>query len=252
MCKIGCYFIITTHIIVKHVRKSSCSFLVVSGGATAQFVEEAENLFDSFYGVTRVDLGKTLHFPLSGDSPYVGHWTKASMGVSSWIFLKDGKPTFSQPPHSQIGWLMDIAASCHVWRTVKTAGSPFENTLGAICFHCGSNSNQTVGQFVGALKTSIINGLAFSGLHGTKCEDDGTPLLDDLHSLLKVSDASPPNSSTSHSRENPDDVYDSLHVSEAVQQKVAALCAGDIEVFSVAYVSGFIARQLLCGVNCDT
>jgi hypothetical protein len=148
---------------------------------------------------------------------------------------------------------MDIAAACHVWRTVKKAGSPFENTLGVICFHCGSNSNPTVGQFVGALKTSIINGLAFSGLHGTKCEDDGTPLLDDLHSLLKVSDASPPNSSTSHSRENPDDVYDSFHASEAVQQKVAAiLCAGDIEVFSVAYISGFIARQLLCGVNCDT
>jgi hypothetical protein len=48
-----------------------------------------------------------------------------------------------------------------------------------------------VEQFVGALKTSIINGLAFSGLHGTNCEDDHTPLLDDLQYLLKVSDASP-------------------------------------------------------------
>jgi hypothetical protein len=129
---------------------------------------------------------------------------------------------------------------------------PLENTSGAIRFHCGSNNKPTVGQFVGALKTSIINVIALSGLHGTNCEDNGTPLLDDRHSLLKVSDASPPSPSTSHSRENPDDVSDSFHVSEAIQQKVtAAVCAGDMAVLSVAYVSGFIARQLLHGVNRD-
>jgi hypothetical protein len=31
----------------------------------------------------------------------------------------------------------------------------------------------------------------------------------------------------------------------------AAVHAGDMAVFSVAYVSSFIATQLLCGVNCD-
>ena len=34
---------------------------------------------------------------------------------------------------------------------------PLENTLGVIRLHCGSNNNPTVGQFVDALKTSIIN-----------------------------------------------------------------------------------------------
>jgi hypothetical protein len=34
-----------------------------------------------------------------------------------------------------------------------------------------------VGQFVDALKSSIINGLAFRGLCGTNCEDDGATLL---------------------------------------------------------------------------
>jgi hypothetical protein len=99
-----------------------------------------------------------------------------------------------------------------------------------------------VGQFVGALKTSIVSGLAFTGLRSTNREDVGTPLLDDLHSLLKVSDASPPNPSTSHSRENPDDVSDSSHVLVDVQQKAAAaVCAADMAVLSVAYVNGFIA-----------
>jgi len=40
----------------------------------AVFVEDVHKLFDSFNR---------------------GHWTKASMGIKSWIFLKDGKPAFN-------------------------------------------------------------------------------------------------------------------------------------------------------------
>jgi hypothetical protein len=38
--------------------------------------------------------------------------------------------------------------------------------FGAIRLYCGSNDNPTVGQFVDALKTSIINDPASSGLCG--------------------------------------------------------------------------------------
>ena len=44
-----------------------------------------------------------------------------------------------------------------------------------------------MGQFVDTLKTSIISGLAYTGLHNANCEGDGTELLDNLHSLLKES-----------------------------------------------------------------
>jgi hypothetical protein len=54
-----------------------------------------------------------------------------------------------------------------------------------------------VGQFVDALKTSIMNGLAFRDLRNTNCEDDKTE-LDNLHSFLEESDASPPHPSTNH------------------------------------------------------
>jgi hypothetical protein len=52
--------------------------------------------------------------------------------------------------------------------------------------------------------------------------------------------------------ETPDDVYESLHVAWHVQKdKGSAVCAGNMEVFSVSYVIGFIARQVLRGVSCD-
>jgi hypothetical protein len=30
-----------------------------------------------------------------------------------------------------------------------------------------------------------------------------------------------------------------------------AVCAGDMKMFSVSYVNGFIDKHLLCGVSCD-
>jgi hypothetical protein len=44
----------------------------------------------------------------------------------------------------------------------------------------------------------------------------------------------------------------SFHVVQQVPEDMgAAVHAGDMEVFSVAYVSGSIARQVLRGVSCD-
>ena len=118
------------------------------------------------------------------------------MVISSWIFLKDGKHAFNEPPPSQNRWLVDISAVQHVWRMMKKAGfeyietqnlnqDPLENTFSVICLHCGSNSNPTVGQFADALKTSIISGLDFSDLNNINCEDNKTELLDYLHSFLE-------------------------------------------------------------------
>jgi hypothetical protein len=70
-----------------------------------------------------------------------------------------------------------------------------------------------VGQFVDALKSSIVNGLAFRGLCGTNYEDDGAILLDNLQSLLKEPDTSSPNPSISHGKETRY-VPDSFHVAQ--------------------------------------
>jgi len=181
------------------------------------------------------------------------------MGIKSWIFLKDGKPAFKQPPPSQNGWIADIGAVQHVWRTLKNAGfhyletrslnqDPLENTFGVIRLHCGSNNNPTVGQFVDALKASIINGLAYTGLRNANCEGDDTELLDNLHSFLKGSSASRPNPSRSHGRETVHDGLSGSRIAEEVQREVNDV---DMRLFSVAYVSGFIARHVLRAVRCD-
>jgi len=119
----------------------------------------------------------------------MGYWDKAGVGVSSWTFLKDGKPAFNKPPPSQNGWLVNISAVLHMCRMLKEIGFKYletgslnqdrlGNTYDVINLHSGSNNNQTVGQFVDALKTCIINGLAFRDLRNTNCEDDKTQLLE--------------------------------------------------------------------------
>jgi hypothetical protein len=149
------------------------------------FVEDVDKLFYSFNSVKRAAPGKALHSPLSDNSPHIGHWTKASMGIKSWIFLKDGKPDSKTLTPSQNGWITDIGTVQHVWRMLKSAGfdyletrnrnqDPLENTFGVIGLHCGSNNNPTVGHFVHALKTTIINGLAYTGLRNANCEGDDT------------------------------------------------------------------------------
>jgi hypothetical protein len=78
----------------------------------------------------------------------------------------------------------------------------FENKFGVFHLHCRSNNNPNVGQFVVALKTSIINGLEYTGLRNANCEGDETEFLYNLHFLLKESSASRPNPFTSQGREN--------------------------------------------------
>jgi hypothetical protein len=97
---------------------------------------------------------------------------------------------------------------------------PLENTFGVINLHCGSNNNPTVGQFFDALKTSIISGLAHTGLCNANSEGDNIELLDNLHSFLKESCASPPYPSTSHGRETHHDGLSGSHIVEQVQQEV--------------------------------
>jgi hypothetical protein len=118
--------------------------------------------------------------------------------------------------------------------------------------HCGANNNPSVGHFVGALKTVILNGCTYKGLYGAASEDDGATLLDNVHSFLKPSRASSPSPLTSRDKVTTYSVPYIVHVVKEAQLGAGATVhADDMTVFSVARVSGIIAMQLLHGGSCD-
>jgi hypothetical protein len=113
----------------------------------------------------------------------------------------------------------------------QLSDGPLLNTFGAIRSYSGLNSNPNLGQFVDALKTTIINAFALRCLFGTGCENGSVSVLDNL-----ASGASSPNPSTSHGKETLN-VPESFHVAQQVQKDMgAAVNAGDLEVFPVVLI----------------
>ena len=98
-----------------------------------------------------------------------------------------------------------------------------------------------MGQTVDALKIGVINGLAYTGLHNANCEGGDPEVPDNLLSFLKVSDASPQNPTTSHSRETLHDGLSGCYIAEQVQREVNDV---DMYLFSVAYVSGYSSQAM--------
>ena len=231
--------------------------------ATATFVNKVDELFDSFSGVTRYpDRGKLVHCRLTSTSKHMEYWKIAAAKVKTWTFLNKESEQICPPP-SQTGWLITIGAVQHggnvsdehkfiFLETRNLHQNGIENTFDTIHWHGGSNNNTSVGQFVDALKTVIINGLAYRSLYGTNCEDDGASLLDKLHSFLKPSSASSTSPPTSHDSATTDSVPDIVHIGKEAQCGVnAAVRACDVKMFSVANVFGCIAKRLLNNSNCD-
>ena len=108
-----------------------------------------------------------------------------------------------------------------------------------------------VRKFVDALKTAIINGLAYRGLFDPKCGDDGSTVLDNLHSFLRPSSVSSSSPMTSHYRETTKDVLYIVDVKKVSEGVRTAIHDCDVKMILVAYVSGIIARHLLCDGSCD-
>ena len=243
---------------------------------TAIFVEEVNNLFDSFNGVAKpyeVHKYECQNFKLrcrmTDKTDHILFWNYVKDKVRKWAFLKhqDDLESASSPPKmytrrppSQDGWLTSINAMETVWKAVKEVGftsletralnqDSLENTFGVIRMSCGSNAYPSAAQFSDALKTGIINGLAYRGHNRGNCEDDGASLLDNLQTLLL--DQQQPRSTSSQSvGTEVTDISDRiLHVVEQVESDFNA---ENMEIMSTAYVSGFIARNLLRKSECNS
>nr|CAD7599408.1 unnamed protein product [Timema genevievae] len=261
--------------VLSHTMASLISGYVASGTmpntalGTARFAGLMDELFDSFNGTSLTPggaLGLKCQLRKEREALHLKFWNQALKDVDSLKFQrKQLNPsttlhpekfltTVFRPP-SQDGWIITIRAAKLLWKTLKDAGLTFletrrlnqdaiEHLFDSICAHCGSNNNPTVQQFEAALKTCIVNGLAFRDLQGGNCEEDKDPasLLSTLQEFVRLVG---------------DNTGTTLHVPSGRQSTV--LIKTDIEKFhplvgfesfSVAYVSGYIARRLLSGDTC--
>jgi hypothetical protein len=107
---------------------------------TTLFVKDVDDLFDSFIGAACYpDNGRLLHCLLTIAIRHMEYWRSAVDNVTTWAF--------------------------HKFKFLDTRNrnqDALENTFDAIRLHCGSNNGPS-----NALKTVIINGLAYRSLYGT-------------------------------------------------------------------------------------
>jgi hypothetical protein len=71
--------------------------------AKGVFVEEVDQLFDSFNSNKHAPAFKKFLRLLSIDSPHMGYWDKAGTGVSSWMV---NVPLINLLLHKMGGWLV--------------------------------------------------------------------------------------------------------------------------------------------------
>lgn len=231
--------------------------------ATATFVKEVDTLFDSFNGRSKnAPEGKKLRSAVYEGSPHHKYWLEASDIVKNWTFKrlnKSGSIKSSRPP-SQIGWLVSLNAIQGIWKELASKGismlrprslnqDPLENLFGAIRNGCGCNDNPNVKQFIGSLKTQILNGLTNQNFSGTNCEEDDNILLSNLRSFLDITTEQ---FEEGHSQgQKKSEISDENVLDELVVNMSADVCTGNINILSVAYVAGFIVKTIFKNHNCE-
>ena len=151
----------------------------------------------------------------------MGCWEEAGIGISSWIFLRDGKPAVNKPL-SQNGLLSGMCGGC--WkRPVSSTLRP--ETLIRIPFRTYLvffiwTVLRTITQLWNSLQVPwrLVSSMALLlQMRNTNCEDDKTELPDNLHSFLEY-DPSLPHPSTNHNTGTDGAVP--IHVAEHVQHEV--------------------------------
>ncbi|KAJ8913287.1 hypothetical protein NQ315_010953 [Exocentrus adspersus] len=227
--------------------------------ATATFIQQVDELFHSFNGSHMTPPpGKEVKCFVTEESGHMSYWKRAFNVVKRWQFkryTKQGQLRSGKPP-SQSGWLVSLRAIQGIWLYLKNKGftslrprslnqDSLENLFGPVRSGCVSGDNPTTFQFMGSLKTQILNGLTSHALHGTNCEEDENTLLSNLKSFINVEESS---------RDVDDLSVTPLDLQREVVENISsniatAVSQGDTETLSVAYLSGFIAKGLLTSTD---
>lgn len=143
--------------------------------------------------------GKIFKCAVTEESGHIKYWKKAFKMVKQWKFLrrnKNGSFNHSKPP-SQIAWMVTLKSLQQIWKFLSEEKGfdslkprnlnqdSIENLFGSIRGGLGFNQNPTTIQFIGSLKTQILNGLINLG-SGGNCEADEGVLLSNLRTFLNL------------------------------------------------------------------
>lgn len=212
--------------------------------ATVSLLEKFDQLFDALNADTQ-DLrrGKKYSTNITKKTPHLELFHDMRKFITEMKFIGSS----SQPP-SQRGWIRTINAVERLWKnllalnvsalsTRRLNQDPLENCFRCIRYHCGSNDNPTVEQFVSGVKTAIINNLRHTKSK-RNCEDDTAILCNNLKTFLL------PEIQTTHT--------ESLQSSESIMPDLESMTAdatrfieqASPEAQACTYVCGFIFKKL--------
>lgn len=226
-------------------------------------MKQVDTLFDSFNGrAYHSPDGKQLRCAVKEDSPHHKYWAEAVDIVKSWTYKrlnKNGSVRTTKPP-SQIGWMISLNAIQEIWKTMKSKGvsvlrprslnqDPLENLFMSIRYGCGCSDNPNVKQFIGSLKTQILNGLTNQAVTNSNCESDDNELLCNLKSFLKVSPDEEEKSEVPVT--NRGQVLNEKVLEDLSSDIFNDVSTGNVNTLSVAYVAGFIIKTIAKHVNCE-
>ncbi|XP_047036130.1 uncharacterized protein LOC124641914 [Helicoverpa zea] len=228
--------------------KISEGVLTSEAAVTAGLIAKMDMLFDSVNSDSS-DLrrGKIHATNLKQTTPHLQLFKEMKLFFNSLKFIG-----CTRTPPSKEGWVWTLNAVELLWNklrnkhpniqslaTRRLQQDPLENLFGCIRSNCGANYNPTAGQFVAALKTSILSNLAH--LSTGNCESDYCEsIIDNYKDLLTKSTNICTNDAISTTLQN-------ISYSSDFSEEIENICNAEStssEAQACAYVCGFLIKKL--------
>lgn len=219
---------------------------------TAGVISNMDQLFDSVNSDSK-DLrrGKIHATNLKQTTPHLTLFKKMKIFFNTSKFVGS-----TRTPPSKEGWVWTLNAIELLWNKLRNKHSniqslatrrlqqdPLENLFGCIRSNCGANYNPTAGQFIAALKTSILSNLAH--LSTGNCESDYCEaIIDNYKDVLTRSTNLCTNYTTS--------TQQSFSYSSNLSEELESICNAETssgEAQACAYVCGFLIKRLDCSCS---
>lgn len=210
--------------------------------ATATLLDRFDQLFDALNADTP-DLrrGKKTSTNMSEHSSHLEYFRSMKKFIIELKFIGS-----NSPPPSQTGWIRTMNAVEKLWKNLQNMGvktlstrrlnqDPLENCFGCIRYHCGSNNNPTIGQFISGIKTAILNNLRYISPK-QNCADDMAVLNDNFKIFLLCAEE-PCNDLSIIETTN-------INLEPLISDATEAIEQASAEAQACAYVCGFIYKKM--------